>query len=363
MGKPMKVLHVIGSMDAGGAETVIMNIYRKIDRTKIQFDFFVSVEKECFYDREIVQLGGTILHTVTKSSNPVKFCIDLWNVIKQNKYSIIHVHASNAMAALPIMVAKAAGVGKRMVHSHNSSDSDNRRLHHLMRPIMNAMATDRLSCSDMASQWMYGKKLEGVHVVNNPIDCRLFRHNRILREKVRSSLGLKNEITYVHVGRFSRQKNHNFLIDIFKEIHGQDANSVLLLVGMGELLPEIEEKVSRLCLEESVRFMGTRTDIHDLLQACDIFLFPSLFEGLPLTLLEAQAAGLRCYVSDVITRQAVVTDLIQMIALSQPAKEWAEIVLSSKDRPVDKEKCNQLVQALFDAESVAQQFAQEYYAT
>ena len=358
----MKVLQIIGSMDVGGAETMIMNIYRKIDRTQIQFDFLVSVEKECFYDKEIMQLGGNIHHTVAKSRNPVKFCIDLWNLIRQNKYAIVHVHASNAMAAIPAIVAALAGVKKRIVHSHNSSDNCNRVLHLAMRPILNVIATDKFSCSDLASKWMFGRNLDAVRTVNSPIDCLLFRHNADMREKMRSSLGLKTEKTYVHVGRFSKQKNHSFLIDIFEEIYRKDSNSVLLLIGTGELQPEIEAKVAGLNLEASVRFMGIRADVYNVLQACDGFLFPSLHEGLPLTLIEAQAAGLRCYVSDVITKQVEITGLIEMTALTKTPEEWAEIVLSSIERQVDKEQCNKLVFALFDANSVARQFAQGYYA-
>lgn len=360
MDNPIRVLQIIDSMDVGGAETMIMNIYRKIDRSKLQFDFFVSVEKDCFYDNEIKQLGGNIFHTATKSTHAIKFSKDLWDLIKIKKYSVVHVHTSNAMATIPVTVTKLAGVKKRIVHSHNSNGNGNRRLHHAMRPILNLVATDKFSCSDLAAEWMYGKKKDEAVIINNPIDCQLFKPNEKLREEIRRSLGLKDEKTYVHVGRFSRQKNHSCLIDIFEEIYKQNPNSVLLLLGTGELQTEIEEKVSMLNLKASVRFMGIRPDVYNILQACDGFLFPSLFEGLPLTVLEAQAVGLRCFVSDVITKQVEITDSIIMVSLTKTPRQWAEIVLSGIDKPVDKERCNRLVSELFDSNSVAKHIQGKY---
>lgn len=357
----IRVLQIIGSMDVGGAETMIMNIYRKIDRSKVQFDFMVSVEKDCFYDNEINQLGGNIYHTVTKSTHPIKFSKDLWKLIKQNQYAIVHIHSSNAMAAIPLTISKLAGVEDRIVHSHNSKDSGNIRLHNVMIHVVNIMATRKFSCSDLASKWMYGDKYNEAIIINNPIDCHLFLHNEKLREKMRNSLGLKNEKTYIHVGRFSRQKNHNYLIDIFEEIHKQDPDSVLLLVGIGELQSKIKEKVYELNLNKSVQFMGIRSDVYNVLQACDCFLFPSLFEGLPLTLVEAQAAGLRCYISDVITKQVDITDLIKRISLKKPPKQWTEIILNDTDSIIGKEECNKLVYDLYDSTSMAKKFANEYY--
>ncbi len=361
MKNPIRVLQIIGSMNVGGAETMIMNIYRKIDRTRIQFDFFVSIDKECFYDNEIRQLGGNIYHTVTKSTQPLKYSIDLWKLIKQNRYVIVHVHTSNAMASIPIIIAKMAGVRKRIVHSHTSDAENNKKLHNIIRPILNITATDKFSCSDLASEWMYGKKKDRVVVINNPIDCQLFRFDNSLRKEMRGSLGLRDEITYVHVGNFSKQKNYAYLIDIFSEIHRRNSNSVLLLVGSGELQPEVEMKVYKQNLQEAVYFLGIRSDVYNVLQACDGFLFPSLYEGLPLTLIEAQAAGLRCYVSDVITAQVAVTNLIKMISLTKSPKEWANIILNDIGRPVDKEQCNKLIYNLFDSNFVANQFISKYY--
>lgn len=348
-------------MHSGGAETMLMNIYRKINKSKMQFDFFVSTKYECFYDNEIISLGGTIYRTVTKSTQPLKYCWDLWHLLRQKRYPIIHVHASNAMSAIPITIGKVSGIPKRIVHSHTSNASGKKMLHYVMRPILNAMATDKYSCSDVASNWMFGKYQKEIVVINNPIDCNLFKFDKDARGKMRTSMGLENEIIYVHVGGFSKQKNHEFLIEIFSEIRKKNQNSVLLLVGSGELFPKIKEKVSNQNLQNSIRFLGIRSDVSSILKGCDAFLLPSLFEGLPLTLIEAQSTGLKCYISDVITQQVAVTDLIKMISLEKSAKEWADIILKDINRPVDKKRCNEIVRKLFDSRLIATQFAEKYY--
>lgn len=354
------MLHIIGQMGIGGAETMIMNIYRKIDRSKIQFDFLISTDEECFYEKEILQFGGNVYRTVTKSSHPIRYCQDLWRLIKQNRYPIVHVHASNAMGAIPIVVSKYSGVRKRIIHSHNSNSDGRKVLHYLLRPILNYFSTDKLSCSDLASKWMYATE-DNVFVINNPIDCELFMYNKKLRKDVQNELQLKEKITFAHVGRFSKQKNHLFLIDVFECIYKKEPNSILLLIGTGELQNEIEKIVYTRNLSDAVRFLGVRSDVYKVLQACDGFLFPSLYEGLPLTLIEAQASGLICWVSDVITQQVAVTGLIKKISLDRSAEEWADIVLNDFGMPVDRESCNQLVSHKFDSEFIADYMVKKFY--
>lgn len=350
----IKVLQIIGSMNIGGAETVIMNLYRKIDKRKIQFDFFVSNPNND-YDEEINNMGGVIYHTVKKSKHPIKYCIDMYRLIKQNKYPIVHVHASNSLAVIPIFIAKCAKVKKRIIHSHTSNNLGRKNiLHNAMRIVLNAAATDKFSCSDSAARWMYGRKEKESIIINNPIDCELYKFDEKKRGNIRYRLGLDEEKkTYVHVGRYSPEKNHKFLIDIFHEIYKKDSNSILLLIGEGDMKQEIESKVENLNLKESVLFLGIRHDVHNVLQACDAFIFPSLYEGLPLTVLEAQANGLTCFISDVISGSIDITDLITRIPLKDSPQKWADIICEQK-KVEAREKYSEIVGKNYDANYVSQ---------
>jgi len=359
MSEPLRILQIIGSMDVGGTEATIMNIYRKVDKAKVQFDFFVSVSKDCYYDEEIKKMGGNIYHTLTKSTHPLKFSRDLYLLIKRNKYSVVHVHAYNSMAAIPITVAKLAGGKKRIVHSHNSS-SGNIGLHKVTRPLLNIMATHRFSCSDLASDWMYGNKKDQSVKINVPVDCTEYYYSQEVRNAKRREWGCENCTVYGHVGRMAAQKNHQYLIDIFNELSKADDTAKLVLVGKGELRSSIEAKVANLNLSDKVIFLGTVDHVSQVLNGLDAFIFPSLFEGLPGILLEAQANGLPCYISNVISKQIQITDLIHMISIERSPKEWAEVILQSRDRLINREAYNKLIYNLYDSQAVAQKLMDEY---
>lgn len=331
-----KVLHIVDSMNIGGIETMLMNVYRVVDKREFSFDFFESVSGECFYDDEIYALGGTVYKSTSKSRHPVRYCRDLYRAIRKNNYEIVHIHTSNAMAALPAAVAKICGCRKIIVHSHSSNSNINAGVQRAVRMLLNRLADVKLSCSDLASEWMYGKYASYAVVINNPIDLERFQYNEHIRMETRAQLHLTTEKTFIHVGRFTAEKNHVFLIDVFNELCRLNPDCELLLVGAGPLQEEIRKKAADLALSDKVVFLGIRSDVHKVLQAADAFIFPSLYEGLPLTLVEAQASGLPCFVSDAVTKMVQLTDRTHYLPLGEGAAAWAKTIMQ-KNEPVDRE--------------------------
>lgn len=329
--EPIRVLHVVTHMNRGGLETMIMNYYRHIDKTRIQFDFLTHRDGKKDYDDEILKLGGKIYHLPPLNPFDYKGYLKKLDEFFQEhrEYKIVHSHL-DCMSTYPLRAAKKYGVPVRIAHSHNTSQE--RNLKYLVklysRSLIPRYATDLFACGEEAGKWMF--KNHSFVVMRNAIDAEKFAYNSETARKKREELGIEDKFVLGHVGRFNLQKNHEFLIDIFNEVCKQNENAVLLLIGTGELKEEIHEKVRNLGLDEKVMFLGVREDIPELMQAMDVFVFPSLFEGLPVTLVEAQAAGLSCVVSGTITQEIDITENISFIALEKSAKEWADKILKNK---------------------------------
>lgn len=316
--QPIRVLHIVTSMNRAGLETMLMNYYRNVDRSKVQFDFLVHRSEKGDYHDEIIELGGRIHHfspitigsMLTYSRKMATF------LFQHPEYKIVHSHL-DALSALPLAGAKAARVPLRIAHSHNSGFSIDAKypLRVILRGLIANYATDLFACSEGAGSFMFGRKSQ-YRIIKNAIDTRQFAYNPSVRRKVREQLGLGDDLVFGHVGRFSYQKNHDLLIYIFNEVAKQRKNARLLLIGTGELEDIIKDKVRQLGLEEKVRFLGVRRDIPDLMQAMDVFVMPSRYEGLPVVSVEAQASGLRCVFSDVVTRDLDVTGLCSFVDLS-----------------------------------------------
>lgn len=335
----IRVLHCVAGMNRGGIETFIMNIYRNIDRSKIQFDFLVHTEKTCHYDQEIKSMGGKIYSIPPRNKSIIGNVRSLDKFFKNHsEYKIVHQHVSSLSYIEPIRIAKKYGVKTRIVHGHNTRQgghSFHKYFHYLNQVFIDSYATDCFACSKLAAEWTFPSKIldnNRYSVINNGIETDQFVFNANIRNKTRENMGLNDKFVIGNIGRFQMQKNHNFLIDIFKEIHIRNFNSVLLLVGEGELKPQIEKKVKSLGLESHVIFMGSRNDVSDLLQAMDVFLFPSLNEGLGIVLVEAQASGLKCFASSkVIPEEVDLTGLVNFIDLNNSAEHWAIDVINGKD--------------------------------
>ncbi|CAM4239987.1 MULTISPECIES: glycosyltransferase family 1 protein [Bacillus cereus group] len=305
MGAPLRVLHVVVNMNRGGAETLIMNLYRNIDRSKVQFDFLTC--KEGVFDEEIVKLGGKVHRIPYVTDVGHRGYIKALDTFFSTHphYKIVHSHMDK-MSGFVLRSAKKARVPVRIAHSHSTS-SEGGAIANIYKwyagAFIKSCATHFLACSVAAAQWLFANRESTTKILKNGIECDEFTFNPDLREQVRKELKLHGDVFVIgHVGRFAYPKNHTFLIDIFAQLIEYRPNSILLLVGDGPLRLEMEKKVEKLNLTDKVKFLGIRSDINRLLQAFDAFLFPSIYEGLPVTLIEAQGAGLPCIISDTITQ-------------------------------------------------------------
>lgn len=327
--KNVKILIFGMSSFPGGIESFIMNYYRNIDRDMIQFDF-ISDTSAVAYEEEIKKLGGKIFKIRGWRKNPVLHYRDIKKVLIEGNYDIVHLNVLSAANIIPFLVARNAKIKRIIAHSHNSSapkDVIKLILHNVNKKFIRYLATDFFACSNIAGEWLFGKECSGLVIIPNAIDIKQYAFDTSIRESIRNDLGINGKIVLGHIGRFAMQKNHNFLLDIFHEVHLKEPNSILLLAGDGELFNDIKKKVSTLGLDDSVKFLGRCSKTSDLYQAFDLFLLPSLFEGLPVVAVEAQASGLPCVFSDTISREVDLSSMVKFVSLNAPVSTWADTIL------------------------------------
>lgn len=306
-----------------GITSVIMNYYRNINRSKVQFDFVLGCGAQDWVVDEITQNGGKVYNVPCRKKNVFKYVQKLKDIIRENNYKIIHAHGNSGTLYIDIHTAKLAGAPIRIAHSHNST-CNHKLAHSILKAPLNREITHAFACSKLAGDWLYNKKYT---ILNNGIEIDKFLFNNDIRNEYRKKMGLENEFVIGHIGHFSYQKNHDFLLDIFFEVHKIIKNSKLILIGDGALRKSIEEKITSLELKESVQILGKRNDVEKLIQAMDVFVFPSRFEGLPVVLVETQTSGIQCIASDVITRESNITGKVEYINLKKEAKFWAEKII------------------------------------
>ena len=328
-----RLLCIISNMDAGGAETFLMKIYRTMDRTKYQMDFCINREGHCFYQDEIEQLGGSIFRISPKSKSVKRFRMELKNIVMCHHYQYVLRITSNAMGFMDLKIAKTAGAEVCSVRSSNSSDGGGLKAavaHRLGKWLYGKYVDVKVAPSDLAAKYTFGNRAYRngkVTILHNAIDYDQYRYASAGRKLVRDEYGISDTgIVIGHIGRFMQQKNHPFLLDVFFNFHQKHPESRLLLVGNGELENKIRSKVNNLGLNDTVIFTGVRSDIPQLLSAMDVFVFPSLYEGMPNTVIEAQATGLPCVIADTITKEADITGLVRYMSLERSAEEWAAAV-------------------------------------
>lgn len=333
--KMKKILHIVGGMSPGGTENFIMNVYRAIDRSKLQFDFIVHLKKEINYDDEIEGMGGRLHYVVRKAHNPIKNFFQIKRVIKEQHYDTVCRHSDNAFTVVDLLAARLAGAKRIIMHSHSTNTSHS-RIHSFFRLWMPFVPTHRFACSEAAGRWMYGKA--DFQVIPNAIDTDKFLYRQSVRQEMRKEYGLTDAHIYGHVGSFVYAKNHEFLLKVFSHIARQDEKAVLLLVGDGELREEMEKQIAELELENRVILMGRRRNVEDFLQMFDLLLFPSRYEGFPVSLVEAQTSGLPCLISAGITREVCLTDCIQVFSLEEGEEAWAKKAMEMMDLSRAKER-------------------------
>lgn len=354
----IRVLHVVTYMGRGGLETMIMNYYRHIDRTKVQFDFLVHRSFTADYDNEILALGGNIYRIPKLNPFSPLYFRALDSFFSEHHYDIVHSHL-DCLSAYPLKIAEKHGVKTRIAHAHNADQDHN--LKYLIKAYAKRRipryATDFFACSQAAGQWMFpGQRFQ---VMKNAIDVRQYIYNPETERKMKEKFGLQNKFLIGHVGRFSPQKNHNFLIDIFQYVEKSEKSAVLLLLGAGDRKEKIESKVRQLGLQDKVIFLGSRDDIPEVLQALDVFVFPSLYEGFSIAVTEAQAAGLPCILSDRVPRECKLTENVEFLSLDLSPREWAEHIIRYKGMPKENQ-FDVICNAGYDIEENAKQLENFY---
>jgi len=271
------------------------------------------------------------------------------------------------LSVFPLYGAKKSGVGVRIAHSHSTTNKKEWKknlMKNALKPFSKIYATDYFACSRLAGRWLFGNKAYNrgeVHLLNNAIEVDNFLYNEKVRLKKRKELSIKkNTLVIGHIGRFVKQKNHEFLLDIFKEIHEKEPNSILLLAGTGPLLEDIKKKVEELDLTDNVKFLGQRNDANELYQAMDIFLLPSLYEGLPVVGVEAQAAGLLCILSTSMTEETKILSTTKFVSLDQSSKDWAEIILKEYSNFTRTNTLKEIQKNGFDIKTEAKKLEKKY---
>lgn len=338
-----------------------MKLYRALPPDEYQFDFVVSVEGGC-YTEEVLARGGRIYPIPQRTKNFPGAFHGIYATVKENRYDVVLKLAENSLAVTDLVAAKLGGAKTLALRSCNAPTGMSlagRSAHTLLRPMLNAVTTVKLAPSDLAADFMFGKHVarKGAHLLHNGVDLNVFRYDTEGRREIRREFSLENKLVVGHVGRFHRQKNHLYLLEVFAKIRKQREDAVLLLVGTGDLESQIRDRINEMGLADAVIFTGLRFDIPQLLSAMDVFVFPSFHEGMPNTVIEAQATGLPCVIADTITREADITGLVQYLSLESTPEDWARAALSA----VNTERVD-TTQAFmdhgYDIEGVAREFMQ-----
>lgn len=365
MQKPIRIVHNIASLHLGGSQAFVMNVYRNIDRSKVQFDFVVTPEtKEGFYD-EITNLGGKIFTCPRyKGTNHIqynKWWDDFFN--KHPEYKVIHGHVRST-ASIYLKIAKKHEL-VTIAHSHSTSNGNgiSAIVKRIIQLPIRKQADFLFACSDKAGKWLFGERAitqQNYYMIPNGVDLKRFEFDINKRNQMRMTLGIKEDMMILgHIGRLSTPKNHKFLLNVFNQYHKINSNSRLLLVGDGELFDSIKQHINKLDINDAVIMTGSKQNTEDYYQIMDIFLFPSLWEGLPVSVVEAQANGLQCIISDVITHDVDLTALIQYLPLDE--KLWlGAIAEAHKKERIGLTSEDRVRLQPFDAITVANKL-QEFY--
>lgn len=365
----IKVLHFTIANTGGGITKFVLRLWKYIDREKFLFDF-VTMSKELDFANQLEKEGCKIYYLSVYAEEDKETFIKEVNQILEEGYDVVHLHTSWWRGFLLEQLAHEAGVPKIIIHAHNTdvhikenqSREDARKLHYEQRKLLtDKMGTDFVACSEEAAQWLYGDRIprNKVRIIPNAVEADEFRYNETIRYSYRNKLGLEpDDFVIGHVGRFAYQKNHEFLVDVFKDISKVNAKAKLLLVGIGELEDKIKNQIHVFGLEDRVLFLGKREDVSSLMQVMDVFAFPSRFEGFGIVLIEAQAAGLKCIVSEEIPQIARITDLIEFIPFDKEV--WVDRLMDCSNGYERKDTLDILEIAGYGMKELAKKFENIY---
>lgn len=353
----------------GGQESFIMNMYRNVNREKIQFDFLTPFT--CDNNKlklEIESLGGHVFHYDNKfgSDNNRVFKKCVINFLKDHQYNTVHFHSGSTYALMEgSKIAHDMGVKNIIVHSHCGGFANLK--YHIIKtlsvPYLLRYPTNYFACSHLAAKWKFPSKVireKKYQVIKNAIDLEKFHYSPNIREEYRKKYSVQDKLVIGHIGRFDIQKNHKFLIEVFYQIHQREPNSILFLIGSGELRKNCELQVQKLGIQDSVVFLGIRKDIPELLNMMDLFLLPSFFEGLPVVGVEAQATGLPVYMSDEIAKELPIQSLSKYLSLNDSPRSWADFILQDQKNSVRRDTRKEITEQGFDIKKAAKQL-ENYY--
>lgn len=359
----LRVLNIMGSLQLGGLETTVMHHYRHIDREKVQFDFLLNEAPGSYYEEEAAALGANIYRRTRRAKNPMACQNELLCILRQNpEIQIVHIHGEEPVMGLDARTARKAGVKVRMTHSRSALPHIG-FVKKLFRPMLLKNATHWLACSTEAGVSLYGKNAKSrVILLNNARPLSPFFYNPVIRAEVKKELGLTTELVLVNVGRLHMQKNQLFLLEVFAEIYKENPSTVLLLAGDGKEMHALQQRAKQLSIEQNVRFLGRCNQVERLLQAADIFMLPSVNEGLPGSAIEAQAAGLPCLVSDTVTKECDITQRVQFLPIDKGAGCWAEAVHNMRSNLPDRDVKQVIEQSGYEIQEAADRLQKMYFA-
>lgn len=352
----VKVLHIFHHMGNGGIEHFVMDNYRAIDKSRVHFDFLVSVEYAGSFDEEIAAMGSTMYHAYPFKKNPIKNYNDIARIVKENHYDIIHRHTGSAFGYFDLRAARKGGAKHLILHSHNP-DVGKPWVHKISKNLLEIDCIG-LACSKDAGEFLFGQK--PFKIFPNAIDCEQFCFSPSEREKVRKELGIENQFVLGHIGRYEEQKNHKKLVEIFKAALELQPQAKLISIGDGVLVEEIKAYAKKLGVYQNILFLGYRKDVANIMQAFDAFVLPSLYEGFPIVQIEAQANGLHCFSSrDVIPGESNITGNVTFIPLSNTSEQWADTIVNTNCQR-DLNAIGIIKEAGYDIKSSASRLASFY---
>ena len=331
----IKVLQIGMTNNLGGIETLLMNYYKNMDKKEVQFDF-INIYDKLYFEDEIKNMGGKVYKVKSYYKNPFCYIKELIKIIKQNNYEIIHCNMNSAVFLYPLIAAKIAKAKVIIAHSHNASNDKGLLktiLHNINKRFIPLFANTYFACSKEAGKWFFNNTIikqenKKYFIISNGINIDKFKFNEEIRKKIRQKFNIEDKTMLIgHIGRFSKQKNHQFIIDLFKEIHEENKNTKIWLIGEGEKKDKIENLVKENHLERYVEFLGIRQNVNELLQAIDVFILPSIYEGMPLVAVEAQVSGTKCILSDKITQEAKITNKTEYITIDNGVQLWKNAIL------------------------------------
>ncbi len=328
-----KILYVGYSSNMGGIESFLMNVCQKLDQEEFEISILIFKGKKVCNQDELEKSGVRFLEITNRKESYVQYLKDLKKVYVEHDFDIIHFNIMNFSLFERIILANRYSDARLVIHSHSASINQvyrrTRMLDKVGRFLCRNILYEKIACGQEAGKWLFGKK--DFLILNNGIDVEAFRFNAENREEIRSQLGIKEKDTVIGlIARLEEQKNHRFLLDVFKEYQKLDGNSKLLLVGEGSLKSELEEKVNVLGMQDKVFFLGRRDDTNKIYSAMDIFLMPSWFEGFSIALVEAQVNGLKCYTSTKVAEESNITGNVEFLSLEESAQNWARRIFEAR---------------------------------